>query len=153
MEEDWKKDLSRVFEEFSILENCKQETLQDFDNFCEFIAEPAFETLGEELRNYGVKSKYKKSKKKWISFQLNFPRSRIDNFQYIIYLPQNSPELKLRLKLKGRRDKKSVRKEWEESFLEEIKPSEVMSINQETLIQDIIEHYRNFNLQALTQPE
>lgn len=153
MEKDWKKQLSQVFEEFAILENCKKETLQNFDHFCEFIAEPAFESLEEELKNYEVKAKYKRTKGKSIFFQINFPRSRIDNFQYVIYLPKNSPEMKLKLRLKGRKEKGSLRKEWEESFLEGIDSSEVLNVQQETLIQDVIEHYRNFNLESITQPD
>ncbi|MBS3819208.1 hypothetical protein KGY73_06860 [bacterium] len=153
MEKDWKKQLSEVFEEFAILENCKKETLQNFDHFCEFIAEPAFESLEEEFKDYGVKTKYKRDKGKSILFQINFPRSRVDNFQYIIYLPKNSPEMKLKLRLKGRNEKRSLKKEWEEPFLGDIEASEVLNIQQDTLIQDIIDHYRNFTLESFTQQE
>ena len=109
MEEDgWKKSLSNFLEDLRIIEECKGETPDNFNQFCEFIAEPSFEGLSEELRKYGIKSEYKIKKRKWISFEVKFPKSRIDNFHYIILLPRNSVELKLKLQTRGRRTKKSL---------------------------------------------
>ena len=57
MGSDWKKDLASFFEEYAIIETSKKETLDDFDQFCEFIAEPAFENLSGALKELGIKSK------------------------------------------------------------------------------------------------
>jgi len=49
-ERDWKEALAKCFEELRVIEECKGETPENFKQFCEFIAEPAFESLAEELR-------------------------------------------------------------------------------------------------------
>jgi len=56
VETDWREDLKKLFEDLSIIEKSKKETIQNFHQFCEFIAEPAFETLNEEFKQYGIKS-------------------------------------------------------------------------------------------------
>ena len=43
-----------------------------FDQFCEFIAEPAYESLKEELKQYNIKSGFNKEKGKSINFQIDF---------------------------------------------------------------------------------
>lgn len=149
----WKDDLATFFDDLSVIKKCKEEAVEKFIQFCEFIADPAFETLNEEFRQYGIKCKLLKSKGKSIAFKLNFPRSRIDNFTYIISLPKNSIELKLRLQINGRKDKKSLNEEREEPFMENVEPSEVLKLAQEDLIRDFIEHYKNFTYNALPRPE
>jgi hypothetical protein len=153
MGSDWKEDLTNFFEEFSIIETSKKEALEDFDQFCEFITEPAFESLAEALKELGIKSKSKRTKDKSISFQINFPGSRIDNFQYIICLPKNSLEMRLKLLIKGRKNKKSVMGEKEESFMEAVNPAGVLKLKKEDIIQDVIRHFRNYILEALTSSE
>ena len=149
---DWKDKLARFFEDVRILENCKEQTLKDFDQFCEFIAEPAFESLSEEFRKQKIKSKYKRSKKKSIDFQMNFPGSRIDQFHYIIYLPKNSIELKPRLLIKGRKNKEGRLETTEKPFLEETKPEALLKLSKEKVITDVIEHYENFIFESTTKP-
>ena len=153
MGSDWKEDLTNFFEEFSIIETSKKEALEDFDQFCEFIVEPAFESLAEALKELGIKSKSRRTKDKSISFQINFPGSRIDNFQYIVCLPKNSLEMRLKLRIRGRKNKKSVMGEKEESFMEAVNPVGVLKLKKEDIIQDIIRHYRNYMLEALTSSE
>jgi len=114
---DWKADLTRYFEEARILQSSKQEALGNFDQFCEFVAEPAFENLGDELEQFEIKTKMSRAKGKWITLQIYFLGSRIDNFSYTIELPKNSLELRLRLKIKGRNDKKSPPRFSEEPFM------------------------------------
>jgi hypothetical protein len=104
MESGWRKNLTSFFEEFTIVETSKKETLDNFAQFCEFIAEPAFESLSEALREYGIGSKSRITKGKSVAMQINFPGSRIDNFHYAIILPKNSLELKLKLEIKGRKN-------------------------------------------------
>ena len=152
-ENDWRKSLANFLEDLRIIEECKGETPENFNQFCEFIAEPSFESLSEELRKYGIKSKYQMKKQKWISFEVKFPKSRIDNFHYIISLPKNSVELKLKLKTRGRRTKRSLIEEKEEPFMKDVLPSEVLKLPKEDLIMDVIKHYRNFTYEILTKTE
>ena len=154
MEENgWKKSLSNFLEDLRIIEECKGETPENFNQFCEFIAEPSFESLSEELRKYGIKSKYLIKKRKWISFEVKFPKSRIDNFHYIIILPKNSVELKLKLRVRGRRTKRSLIQEKEDFFMKDVLPSEILKLPKEDLILDVIKHYRNFSYEILTKTE
>ncbi len=150
MGSDWKKSLISLFEEISILETSKKEALGDFAQFCEFIAEPAFESLAEGLKELGINSKSKRTKGKSIALQINFPGTRIENFQYIIYLPKNSLELKLKLKLRGRKNSRSLAEEQEYPFMEKIGPGDILKLKKEDVIQDIIRYYRKFSFEALT---
>ena len=138
------------FEEVSILETSKKETLNDFAQFCEFIAEPAFESLAEGLKEMGISSKSKRTKGKSVALQINFPGTRIENFQYIIYLPKNSLELKLGLKLRGRKNSRSLAEEQEYPFMENVGPKDILKLKKEDVIQDIIRYYRKFTFEALT---
>lgn len=149
MGSDWKDDLRSFFEEFTIVETSKKETLEDFDQFCEFIAEPAFESLAEALKEFKIKGKILRTKGKSIAFQTNFPGLRIDNFQYIIFLPKNSLELRLKLQIRGRKNSRSVMEKKEEPFMESVSPRGVLKLKKEDIIQDVIGHYRNFVLTAL----
>ena len=60
----WKESLANFFEDIKIIESCQRQTLEDFDQFCEFIAEPAFENLTEEFQKQRVRSKLKRKKTK-----------------------------------------------------------------------------------------
>jgi hypothetical protein len=153
MGSDWKDDLRSLFEDFTIVETSKKETREDFDQFCEFIAEPAFESLAEALKEFKIKSKSQRTKGKSITFQTNFPGMRIDNFQYAIILPKNSIELRLKLQIKGRKNSRSVMEKKEEPFMESVSPQGLLKLKKEDVIQDVIGHYRNFALTALTSPK
>lgn len=150
---DWKDDLRSFFEEFTIVETSKKETLDDFDQFCEFIAEPAFESLADVLKEFKIKTKSQRVKGKSITFQTSFPGMRIDNFQYTIVLPKNSLELRLKLHIRGRKNSRSVMERKEEPFMESVSPRGILKLKKEDLIQDVIGHYRNFVLKALTSSE
>ncbi len=153
MGSDWRDDLRSFFEEFTIVETSKKETLEDFDQFCEFIAEPAFESLAEALKEFKIKARSQRVKGKSITFQTNFPGLRIDNFQYTIILPKNSVELKLKLQIRGRKNSKSLLDKEEVAFMESVSPKGVLKLKKEDIIQDVLGHYRNFVLAALTSPE
>jgi len=150
---DWKDSLRACFENMEILARCRMETGENFRQFCEFIAEPAFEALAEELKSYGIKARFGTSGGRSTRIQFNFPNSRVDHFHYVISLPRNSVELKLRLQVKGRKTAKGPLLEEEKLFLEGLPPGKVMKISKEELIEDIIKHYRNFTLKALTAPD
>ena len=84
---------------------------------------------------------------------MKFPKSRIDNFHYIVILPRNSIELKLKLRTRGRRTKKSLIEERVEIFMKDVLPSEILKLPKEDLILDVIKRYRNFSYEILTKTE
>jgi len=150
---DWKDELASFFNDLRVVDECKVEAPEKFNQFCEFIAESSFEGLSEELKNYGIKSKVRKEKGKSIAFEMNFPKSRVDNFHYVIRLPNNALDLKLRLLIRGRKNKKSQIEEKEVPFMKHIKASDVLKLPKEELIQDVIRHYKKFIYEALIHPE
>lgn len=153
MGSDWRDNLRSFFEDFTIIEASKKETLEDFDQFCEFIVEPAFESLAEALKEFKIKAKSQRIKGKSITFQTNFQGLRIDNFQYTIMLPKNSVELKLMLQIRGRKNSRSVMEKKEGPFMDSVSPKGLLKLKKEDIIQDVIGHYRNFILKALTSPK
>jgi hypothetical protein len=150
MGSDWKKELATFFEEYAIIETSKKETLDDFDQFCEFIVEPAFENFSAALRHFGIGSKSQRVKGKSITFKINFPGSRINNFNYAICLPKNSIELRLTLQISGRKNIRSVMEDKPLPFMDSINPAGVLKLKKEDIIHDIILHYRDFVLESLT---
>jgi len=153
MAKDWKENLASFFEGYRIIERSKDETVKNFDQFCEFVVEPAFESLAEELENYRITSKIKRDKGKSITFQINFSKSKVENFLYTIGFPKNSLELQLQLIIRGRKDINSPMEETKGRFMKDVAPAEILKLKKEELIQDIIEHYRNFSFKAATQTE
>jgi len=150
---DWKDQLRQCFESIAILERCRRETSENFTQFCEFIAEPAFEALSEELKVYEIKTKHWTHKGRSVSLEIAFRRSKSDHLRYAIVLPKNSVELKLRLDLRGRRAPEGLLVEKTEAFMPGIPPDKVMKIAKEDLIADIIEHYGVFNYESMTQTD
>jgi len=150
---DWKVDLANYFEELKILETSKQETLENFKQFCEFIAEPAFESLEEEIKPYKVRVKVSRIRKRAVSFHFFFGRSRIENFQYTICLPKNALELDLVLRARGRRNRSSPFEESEERFMPDVQREDLLKLEKDILVQDVIEHYRNFTFEAFSTPD
>jgi len=148
MEGDWKVELANFFEELRILKESKQEALKNFNQFCEFVVENAFETLQDELIQYSIKSKVIKVAGKSIAFQINFGKSRISRFKYIICLPKGSLDLRLKLKLRGRKTKTSEPEEKEIDFKKEISPDHILDLEKEDILHDVIEKYKNFVYEA-----
>jgi hypothetical protein len=150
---DWKTELKNHFENVRILAKCQAETLLHFDQFCEFIVEPAFETLAEEIASYGVKLRFQKTKGRDIRLSLTFPGSKDEQFQYKIVMPKNSVELRLGLVTKGRKTLKADFKTKDEDFMPGLSSAQVLKLAKEDVILDVLEHYRNFSYEALTSPE
>ena len=150
---DWKDELASFMDDLRVVDECKIEAPEKFNQFCEFIAESSFESLSEELKNYRIKSKVRKEKGKSIAFEMNFPKSSVDNFHYVIRLPNNALELKLRLLIRGRKNKKSPIEEREGPFMKKVKPSDVLKLAKEELIQDVIRQYKKFIYEALIHPD
>jgi hypothetical protein len=150
---DWQTELKNHFESMRILEKSQAETILQFAQFCEFIVEPAFEALADEIASYGVKARFQKTKGRDIRLSLSFPGSKEEQFQYRISIPKNSVELRLALLTKGRKNLKSDHKTVEEAFMPELGPAEVLKLAKEDIILDVLEHYRNFSYEALTSPD
>ncbi|MFO7866693.1 MAG: hypothetical protein R6V02_07775 [Candidatus Aminicenantes bacterium] len=144
MKRDWKKELSEFFEEYRIILSSQKDTLEDFSQFCEFVVEPAFESLEDELREYGVRSKIIRVKGRSISFIIYYGKSRIDHFRYILELPKKAVEMRLRLRIKGRKRKQDASEEETRKFFPEITPEQIMKLDKNILIRDVIENYRDF---------
>jgi hypothetical protein len=150
---DWKTEVRNHFENIRILAKCQAETITHFEQFCEFIAESAFEALGDELLNFGVKVRTLKAKGRDIRLSICFPGSKDEQFQYKIVLPKNSVELRLRLIIKARKTPGSNFVTKDEEFMPGLPSAEVMKLPREDVILDILEHYRNFSYEALTSPD
>jgi hypothetical protein len=148
--DDWKDRLRIFFEGIDILERCQVETRENFIQFCEFIAEPAFEALVEEMKQYKIKCKYGTRKGKSTGIEFDFAGSSVDRFHYIISLPRNSVQMKLRLQIKGRKTPQAPLEESEESFMDKVPPEKVMKIGKEDLLNDIVERFRNYTYTTLT---
>jgi hypothetical protein len=148
--DDWKDRLRIFFESIEVLERCQRETRENFTQFCEFIAEPAFEALSEEMKQYKIKCKYWTRKGGSTGIQFDFQGSSISSFEYIISLPKNAVQMKLSLQIKGRKSPQAAPEESEETFMEKIPPDRVMKISKEELLDDIVERFRNYTYQALT---
>jgi hypothetical protein len=148
--DDWKDRLRIFFESIEVLERCQGETRENFMQFCEFIAEPAFETLAEEMKEYKVKCKFWTVKGRSTGIKFTFPDSSVDGFHYVIELPKNAVQMKLALKLKGRKSLKSSLEEFEETFMEKVLPDKVMKLSKEDLLNDIVERFRNYTYAAMT---
>lgn len=146
----WKVLVEDCFEKIRLIERCKYETKENFAQFCEFIAEPAFETLGEALKEYGLKARIRKQGPLRLCLDISFPKSKATQFSYALSLPVNSIQLKLELRLFGRRDKSSPFKEWTEVFMPQVDPEKLLAITKEEVIEDIISHYRDFMIEILT---
>jgi len=138
------------FESIEVLERCKQEARENFKQFCEFIAEPAFEALAEEMKTYKIRSKSWTRKGSSTGIHFDFPNGGVESFQYVIVLPVNAVQLKLRLQLKGKKSPQAPLDESEEAFMDKVPPDRVLKISKEELLYDIVEKFRNYTYAALT---
>ena len=150
---DWKKELTSHFENIRVIELCQAETVGQFDQFCEFIAEPAFEALGDELALFRIKSSQQKTKGKSVRFAICFPDSKDEQFHYRISLPKNAVELRLKLQIKARRTPKTEYQTTDEDFMPGLFPFKVLRMDKEEVIADVVKHYTGFCYTALTSPD
>ena len=148
--DNWKDRLRMFVDSVSILERCQYETRENFKQFCEFIAETAFESLADELKEYKIRSKFWTEAGKATGIRMDFPSSRVPSFHYIITLPKNSVQMMLRLQVKGPAGPDGTAKDIDKAFMESVPPDKVLKIGKEELIGDIIEHYKDFVFAALT---
>jgi hypothetical protein len=151
--EDWKTEVRNHFENIRILEKSQGEAVVHFEQFCEFVLEPAFESLAEELLQYGVKARFERVSTREVRLMINFPGKKIDQYQYRICLPKNAVETRLLLTTKGRKKPTSEYEVKEEGFMPSLGPAEVLKVAKEDIILDVLEHYKNFTYEALASPD
>jgi len=150
---DWKQELANHFENVRVIELCQAETVAQFDQFCEFIAEPAFESLTDELARYRIKSEHQKIKGRSIRFIILFPGSKDEQFRYGISLPKNAVELRLRLQIKARRSPKTEYQATDEDFMPGLFPFKVLRMDKDEVVADVVKHYTGFCYTTLTSPD
>ena len=150
---DWKGELAGHFENLRVIERCQAEAIGLFDQFCEFIAEPAFESLTEELALYRIKTRQQKAKGRDIRFIICFPGTKDEHFQYRLTLPRNAVELQLKLQVRARRSPRTDYQTSDEDFMPGRSPLEVLKMEKDDVIHDIIQHYGRFCYASLTSPE
>ncbi|MGZ5488842.1 MAG: hypothetical protein ACXWF4_09965 [Candidatus Aminicenantales bacterium] len=150
---DWKKDLANHFENIRVIERCQTEIVGQFDQFCEFIAEPAFEALTEELSQYRIRSEQVKTKGKSIRFVICFPGLKDEQFHYRVSLPKNAIELRLKLQVKARRTPKTEYQTTDEDFMPGLFPFKVLRMDKDEVVADIVKHFTGFCYTALTSPD
>ena len=150
---DWKDEVRKHFENVRVIEQCQGETLQRFEQFTEFIVEPAFEAVADELKPRGIRVRFKNNRGRSLSFVLSFPGSGEDQFHYTIVLPKNAIDLKLRLVVRGRQRRKGPLVEEEGEFMPGLMPSAIMKIAKEDLILAVLGKYKDLVYRALTNPE
>jgi len=150
---DWKKELANHFENVRVIELCQAETVAQFDQFCEFIAEPAFEALTEELAQYRIRSEQVKTKGRSIRFAICFPGLKEEQFHYRIALPKNSVELRLKLQIKARRTPKAEYQTTDEDFMPGLFPFKVLRMDKDEVVADVVKHFTGFCYAALTSPD
>jgi len=150
---DWKEEVRKHFENVRVIEQCQGETLQRFEQFTEFIVEPAFEALADELKPRDIRVRFKNDKGRSLTFLLSFPGSGEDQFHYAIVLPKNAIDLKLRLAVRCRQRSKGPWVEEEGEFMPGLMPSAIMKIAKEDLILAVLGKYKDLVYRALTNPE
>jgi|Deesub1362B_J571_1020462.scaffolds.fasta_scaffold00002_834 hypothetical protein len=150
MKENWKNKLATLFEEIRIIEQSQEETKLQFEQFCEFIVEPAFEELIEMLETTGSKGRIFKQPRKWILFRVNFNFLQPVVFEYKLELPPNAIQLELTQIIRYRLAKE---KEWREK-IEPFRPcpeeEDLLKLDKENLLGHFLEVCRENLFHLLT---
>jgi hypothetical protein len=141
---DWKQDLQTCFEDLQVIDRCRIEAVAQFDQFCDYVAEPAFEALTDEFIRYGIRCRSAWVKGVSIAFEAKFPRSKEDQFHYILWLPKNAVELKMKLTLRGRKGPGVALEEKTMAFLAKAPAAEILRIDKDALAQDVVARYKKF---------
>lgn len=151
-ERDWKQEIRDHMENVRIIERCRVETLGHFEQFCEFIAEPAAEDLATELAEYRIRALHRKVKDREFAFMLCFPGSKDQQFRYRIVLPANSVELKLDLVVEARRSRRADFTSKTDRFMPGLKTEEVLKLDKSDIILDLLDRYKSFIYETMTTP-
>jgi|GEM_PF-200420 len=141
---DWKSDLRSCFEDLQVIDRCRGEAVAQFDRFCDYVAEPAFEALTDEFGRYEIKCRSTWTKGASIEFEIRFPRSKEDHFHYILWLPKQAVELKLRLTIRGRKAPGAPMEEKTIPFIDKAPAKDILGIDRDALAQDVVARYKKF---------
>ena len=109
--------------------------------------------LAEEFLRYKVKARFWKDKGKSIRFEVRFPRSQTDQFHYILWMPKNSIELKLKLTIRSRKTPLAPLEEKTVPFIENVPPREILGLDKDALAQDVIARFKKFLYEAAAASE
>jgi hypothetical protein len=139
---DWQDDLTTCFEDLKVVARCREEALEHFERFCDYVVEPAFEALVEEFQTYQVKARFWKVRGRSIHLDVRFPKSSVDQFHYILWMPRNAVELRLKLTVKFRKSKQGPLEEKTIPFIENVPPAEILKLDQDALAQDVVARYK-----------
>ena len=140
----WKQDLQTCFEDLQVIDRCRIEAVGQFDKFCDYVAEPAFEALTEEFGRYEIRCRSAWVKGSSIQFEIRFPRSKEDHFHYALWLPKNVVELKMKLTLRGRKAPGGPMEEKTMAFIAKAPAAEILRIDKDVLAQDVVARYKKF---------
>jgi hypothetical protein len=149
----WKDDLRTSFDDLRVIEKCRAEAKDQFDQFCDFLVKPAFRALDEEFRRFRVKTKSWMRPGASIHLEIRFPQSRVDRFHYILWIPRHAVEFKLRLTTRGRKTPDGSLTEKTVPFIENVSPKEILGLDKDSLAQDIIARYRTFLYESASAPD
>jgi hypothetical protein len=152
-ERDWKQEIRDHIENVRIIERCRAETLGHFEQFCEFIAEPAAEDLAGELAEHGIRAGHRKVKDREFAFTVCFPGTKDEQFRYRLVLPPNSVELKLDLVVETRRTRRADFVSKTESFMPGLKTEEILKLDKSEIILDLLDRYKSFIYETMTTPD
>jgi len=143
-DQSWRTDLKACFEDLQVIEKCRAEALERFSEFVAYVAEPAFEALEGEFQAFRVKTRYRTLQGVATHFEIRFPKSRIDQFHYILWMPKNAVELKLKLTVRGRRTPTGPLEEKTIPLIQKVTAKEILKLEIDALAQDIVARYRKF---------
>lgn len=153
MKEEIKKKLSSLFEDIRIIEQSQEEAKIQFDQFCEFIAEPAFEDLIEGLEEIGCKARIFKNPQKWILIRVNFNFLQPVVFEYKLQLAPKAINLDLIQVIRYRLAKEKEWKEKSEPFQPELQESDLLKLEKNDLLSHFIGICREHLFHFLTSPK
>ena len=150
MKEDWKERLASLYEEIRIIEQSQEEAKVQFEQFCEFIAEPAFEEFMETLEELGGKGRVFKNPREWILFRVNFNFLQPVIFEYKLELPPQALQLRLNQVVRYRLAKEKDWQEKIEPFRPGLEDEDLLKLDKEKLLTHFLEICREHLFHLLT---
>ena len=150
---DWKEEIASCFDDLHILEKCRAEVASQFEHFYEFVAAPAFRALAEAFAAHKVRCVYRKSRDNRFRLELSFPGRRETQFEYGLWVPPKSVELKFMLTVQGRSSPSGKILEKTFPFLKTIPAAEILNLDKDDLAHDVVARYKRFVTEAAISPD
>jgi hypothetical protein len=152
-DQSWRTDLTACFDDLQVIAKCRAEAVERFVEFCDYVAEPAFEALAGEFRRFDVKTRYRTRKGISTHLEIRFPKSRVDQFHYILWVPKNAVELKLKLTVRGRRTPSGPLEEKTVPLIQKVAAKEILKLEIDALAQDIVARYQKLLFEGVLDAE